>query len=222
LPTAALCIALAAFPARADTVILKDNRKTTGRVRGIHADRIVASKGTPIPRKDVAGVEFEAEPVVAKPDGLILPDGSVLSGVLHALDKTSLRFRSTALGPLDLPLGEVAALYFGGPPEKASFTSPAKGNVRVVLTTGAEFGGDLFTASREGVLVRTSEGLEKIDFKKTRYVVFGPCRGAANLVLRNGDRIGRPVKWKGDHMLVQVADQKEITLTLEAIRSVEF
>jgi hypothetical protein len=222
LGAAAIVFATVLCRAPADRLHLKDKRTARGRIREVHNDRLVTAKGNAVPLKLLARLDFDAEPVVAKPDGLVLTDGSVLSGTVHRLDKTTVRFRSTALGPLALPLPQVSALYFGGAPDKQSFKAPPKGQVRVTLRTGAQRTGAFFTASRQSMLIRTSDGMEKIDFQKARYVVFAPCRRSAPLTLRNGDRIGRPLDWKGRRVVVQVDDKTKVTLKLEAVRTIEF
>jgi len=168
------------------------------------------------------GVAFDAESVVAKPDGIVLRNGSVLSGVLHALDKRALRFRSTALGPLELSLSDVGVLYFDGPPDTLNWEAPPKEQVRVVLRTGAARTGTPFAVSSGRILLRTADGLEKFAFSDARYVVFGACRAQTQTLLRNGDRIGFPMQWQGREFVVQINAKQKVTLNVDALKAARF
>ena len=206
----------------ADTVVLNGGKTVKGTIESVDGERIKLSGGKTVPVAGVKRVEFDAGAVVAKPDGLVLRDGSVLSGVLHGLDKRSVKFRSTALGPMDLPLSEVGGLYFGEIPKAAAMKAPPKGKVRVRLKTGSTRTGVLFAASTESLIQRTDEGLAKTPFGDIRYIAFGAATPASGVVLRNGDRIGRPARWKGGHIEVRVMKEKTEKISLKAVQSAEF
>ena len=204
-------------PARADTVVLKDKRKGRSKITGIYADRVVTAGKKALPRKSILRIDFSAEPVVAKPDGIVLKDGSVLSGVFHKVTRESVRFRSTSLGPLELPFSRVSAFYFGKRPEK-QIQAPAKGSAAVHLQTGKVIEGRMFAVSDESILIREKEGLRKALFKDTVLVRFSASEKMPSIVLRNGERIGIPVAGKGKTIEVKTDKDSKATLTVDALK----
>jgi hypothetical protein len=210
-----------ASPGFADTAVLKDGSEKHGTVKSITAKQIAWEKGEPLDRSAVRAVRFSAKAVVAKPAQLLLKDGSRLSGALHALDRETVHFRSTALGPLELPLARVAGLRFGDAEHEDPAVNDA-GTAALRLKIGTWVKGKLMTVSAQSAVLRTESGLRKVEWSETVGVYFGGVSGKAALTLRNGDRIGMPVQWQGEHLIVQVDDKNKAKLTIESLQSANF
>jgi len=204
------------FPAAADT-LSSQNRTVTGVVERITEQNIALKDGTSMGRTDEVHIVFDAGPVVAKPQGIVLIDGSVLSGVVRSVGPGEIRFRSTSLGLLALPLSRVAAMYQGAPPLTKEIRTGRNGRPRIVRRTGEDMEGDLFAGAAGHVVLRTERGMEKVAWENLAFVALNPAQDAPALFLRNGDRIALPVRWQGTDFAVELPDNRTITLSIGAL-----
>ena len=217
------CVPLLALPSAADDVLtLRGELPLTNRVVALSATNVVLSGGRSVDLKDVSRIAFDAAPVVAQTQTLLLTDGTRLSGTLQELNQAQVKFRSTALGPLVLPLERVAAVCFAGGGIPDNLQTPKKDHVLAVLTTGIRHQGQLFAASREGLILRTESGLPKIDFAETAYVSFRKADSRTAVVLRNGDRLNMPIQWSGASFSVSLDTNPPAILTLEALKEIHY
>ena len=216
-----ICLVLPAFLTRADTLLVA-NKKIEATVVAVTASDVVLSDKRTVSTKKIQRLVFDHTPVVAQSQGLVLPDGSRLSGTLHELGVDGIRFRSTSLGPLSLTHADVAAVYFTGDFTPADLRSPPKGQVAVVLKTRAVKQGELFMSSATLVVLRTKDGLDKTPLEEILCICMGKAATATRIVLRNGDCLNMPVEWKKTGFSAKVTGHPAVTLALKAIKEVRF
>lgn len=192
-------------------------------VREIQAAEVVYDAGKEtgrrLPLDQVKKIQFSAFPVVAKPGGVILVNGTRLNGVLYGI-QPKCRFRSTSLGPLELPLTDVAAItYAPGQPKKA----PAAGTALPVAVDsfGNQVSGRLLWADANSAGIRSEDGLKKMAAVSLAYVQLAAWGPAQTLVLRNGDVLNGPRRYNGTTVTVDLGPCQG-TVSLEAIAEIQF
>jgi hypothetical protein len=220
----ALLALLPPRPAAADTLRLADAAPLANvTVRAITATAVrydaPGAPGTERPLAQVKSIQFSQPPVVAKPGGLILADGSRLSGVLAAW-LPELIFRSSlAGGRLDLPREEVAAIYYSLPQLQRSPTKPAAFPTALDLYGGGVTG-RLLWADAESAGIRGADGLKRFAAPALAAILFAPLPTAA-LRLRNGDVLNATPTCLGDSLKVKVG-RTMVTVPLAAIAEIQF
>lgn len=156
LPALATLLALAALPARADTLVTLDGRLLQGTVRLDPSGTFVVSNSAgPIARVELSQLlAFRDQNASAAflRRGVVLTSGSALAiDRLLKSDPRTLRVaRPAPAEPLDLPLASVATLVFAGSP---SLRFPAHDTPGALLTSGDFFEGDLLSASDQRLVV---------------------------------------------------------------------
>ena len=220
---AVLCVGLLGHADAADTVTV-DGKPVSVEVVGVTDSHVQCREHEPIPRKDVSSIAFDRFDVVAKQQGILLRDGTRLSGVLRRTGVREVTFRSTSLGLMAIPRKNIAAATYRKPEDAtADLPAPGKDDVVAVLENGVRRRGSLLAWTPAGVVLRTDSGPATLSEKRLAAVVFAKVSDRTSVVLRNGDRIAFPVTWKGQSLTVNIPfAETDITLNLDAVKTVQF
>jgi len=216
-----LGILFSVLAASADTLTYRNRRQLSGTVIGVTATNVLLSGKPPVRVRDLSLITFAHSSVVAQSQGLLLTDGSRLSGTVHKHGKTNVTFRATSLGPLALPLAQVAAIYYTRDFAPGSLQMPPKGHILVMLKTGTAKQGKFFASSASTLILRTKKGLKKIAVQDMAYVSFRLAARRPGIILRNGDRLNMTPSWQKSGVTFTLA-KRTTTLALRALQGIDF
>lgn len=141
-------------------------------------------------------------PVPAKSTGVVLKDGTRLSGVLRKHTKESTLVRTTSLGLLEFKRSEIAALFFADDFAKRVVRS-MKDPV-VIKRDGAVLSGKILWVTDASTGIKTKDGLKRINASDMAALYYAPFPSVKKLVLRNGDVINAQVDYKDTHVEVTI------------------
>ncbi len=202
--TALAVSALFRMDAVADTITGEENAK--GTVQSITASEVKLKEGQAIPLAKVKKIEFDSFLVAAKESGVILKDGTKLTGIFKDSPDGQI-FRSTVLGPIKLKTEDVAVIFndsefldkLSSKELAAPFVIDKKGNVMA---------GRIMWSDAKSTGVKTSDGLKKVPVEEISVVCYSAFKAAPAVLLRNGDIINLAREFKGDSMSVTLGDKK--------------
>jgi hypothetical protein len=124
--------------------------------------------------------------------GVVLVDGEVIRGVPRALQQGTLEFVSDLLGPLSLPVAQVAAVVLS-PVRTVDAGAPPAGFAGLVLANGDRLSGAPAFINERTVGLDTGKKVAQVRRERARLLVLHPLAipDAARQVARlaNGDRI---------------------------------
>lgn len=217
----ALAAAVTASPAgRADAVHLRDSTVLADvQVQSIDGTAVACAGRAAIPIATVARIRFDRFLVARRPTGVVLTDGSVLSGVLRKLGTEKAVFRSVTFGSLDLGRDQLAAVYYDPAAAEAGLDPTAgldEGAGELVRVDGRRLSGNVMWADAQSAGILGRDGLSRVPAAEIHCIVFAPGKPVANTVLRNGDRLG-PVRAGGAGALVATVAGVELALAFEAV-----
>jgi len=210
----------------ADTVWLRSGSTLVNvTVKSLAADGVrftAAPENTPdpLPLDKVMKIQFAVFPVVAKPGGIVLTNGSRLSGVLRGMTPQC-QFRSGALGPLELPAREVAAVYYAAAQWRKAQPKPAQPLPLATDTMGNTFTGKVLWADAASAGIRTPDGLKRLGAANLGYVQYATFAPAQQLLLRNGDVLNGPRTFDGDKVTVDLGPARG-TVPLAAVAEINW
>ena len=196
-----LCFLLTAHLALADYVETTDRKIIDGRIATVADDGIRnAATGAHLAWADVRRVVFSRPAVHAAETRLLLRDGSALCGVIRRLTKDRIVFRSVSVGELDLGMDQVAALEFADGAALAAVRNASATNVVALLRSGLVHSGTLVFASANNLLLKTTDGMEKLALENLSGLVVAaiPASGGPGVVLRNGDVFCASPQWSSE------------------------
>jgi hypothetical protein len=177
---------------------------------------IILEKGRRIALGKAVRLRLDRFPVAPQPQGVLLRDGTRLGGTIRAWGDP-LRFRSVALGEIEIPRADLAAIWRG---TGSRPFDPAAAPLATEIA-GPVHRGRVLWADGTSVGVRTEEGLQRIPMERIAHVLLVPAAATRAVVLRNGDIVNLPLTWQGDHAIVKYRD-REIRLPLAAIQEATF
>lgn len=205
--------------AQQDTVYLTD-KAFRGTLTAINADTIEFS-GRTFTQSEVTRVLMGATNVVARSDKVFLTNGTILSGALWETSGEQLVLRSTSLGEISIPISKVAAIILTPSAVITSQAPKEKGKATVFLNNGTQKTGKFFAASAKDMVFETESGMDKISVSDISVVLLAPLPPAGRAALRNGDRIGAKIQWKGNQFSFELAE-KQYTLGIDTLKEVKF
>ncbi len=165
-----------------------------------------------------AGVQAGSRPflVASKPYGIILRDGSRISGVLRDKDKDNLHFRSTTFGLIKVPKSEVAGYFYQGVRTPVLETLPT--HPCVITRSGKiETVRKVLWADQMTAAVLSAKGMRKYGADELSYVVVTPFALQSAVILRNGDVLNMPIVRSEDTLTVRIGG-KPYSVSPKAVR----
>jgi len=193
----------------ADSVATCDGTKATGSIVRLTAAGVALSDGQTVAWTNVARLGRDRPLFLDPGQRLVLRNGTALCGLVRRTTKDSVVFRSVTAGELEVVWTNVSAIRFEAEGNRPPMSPTGAGGCEVVKTDGKRIGGSLVMATRRHLLLRTSEGLGKVDAGEVAWLIVGPPPAAVDaLMLRNGDRLCGPVTWRNEMALVEVNGKK--------------
>jgi len=201
----------------ADSVATRDGTSVTGGIVRLTAAGVCLSGGETVAWTNVANVRRDRPALQSPGQRLTLRNGTALCGLIRRATKDSVVFCSVAAGEFEVAWSNVSWVCFEPEVSRAKRAPDWTRVCEVVKTDGTRHGGSLIMATRRQLLLKTSEGLEKIETGDVVWLLVGPPpdRGDA-LVLRNGDRLCGLVTWRNETALVDV-NGKQVEVDQSAI-----
>jgi len=213
--SAAACMFVFRGTAAADSVTGEENAK--GTVQSVTASEVKMKEGQSIPIAKVKKIEFDAFVVAAKESGVILKDGTKLTGILRDTPEGQV-FRSTVLGPVKLKTEDIAVIFndseFLGKLSEKESVPPL-----VIDKKGTVLPGRIMWSDAKSTGVKTSEGLKKVLVEEISVVCYSAFKKAPSVLLRNGDIINLAREFKGESISVTLGEKK-IDIPLKAIKEI--
>lgn len=201
----------------ADSVTTRDGIGVTGSIVRLAADGVSLSGGQTVAWTNVASVRRDRPALQAPGKRLALRNGTALCGIIRRVTKDSVVFCSVAAGEFEVAWSNVSAIRFETEGSRPQGGPNGTGVCEVVKIDGTRRGGSLILATRRQLLLKTSEGLEKIETGDVTWLLSGPPPvGGDALILRNGDRLCGPVTWRNETALVDV-NGKQVAVDQSAI-----
>jgi hypothetical protein len=180
----------------ADIILLNNGKKTSISISRITATEVLGN-GKKIKLSDVKEILFAATELPAKNSGVILKNGSLLTGIIRKLDKNELSFRSTAFGLLKLPVGDIAALFFVGTETVLKNLKKVKAYPSIVETGGTEMTGKILWCDLKSAGILTTSGLKKVPAENLALLCYSKFNDKTKVILRNGDKLPEPQSLNG-------------------------
>jgi len=212
---AVVCLLSFCLSSMADTVTGDESVK--GSVQSISPTEVKMKEGKSLPLAKVKKIEFDSFVVAAKESGIILKDGTRLTGIFRETPDGQV-FRSTTLGPIKLKTEDIAAIFYDSTflprlSDKASvppFVIDRKGNTMA---------GKIMWSDTKSTGVKTSEGLKKVLIEDISIICYAAFKPAPAVLLRNGDIINLGKEFKGESMSVSLGDKK-FDIPIKAIKEI--
>ena len=189
----------------AESVVTRDSTKVSGIIAKLGADGVSFSGGQMVAWTNVVTLARDRAPLQAPGQRLVLRNGTALCGLVRRATSDGVVFCSVAAGELTVAWTNVSWIRFE--PVKVGTKSVPNGTAacEVVKTDGTRRSGSLMMATQRQLLLKTSEGLEKVDTGEVAWLLVGPAPGiSAAMTLRNGDRLSGPVTWQNGKARVDV------------------
>ncbi|MEI6425316.1 MAG: hypothetical protein WCP55_24105 [Lentisphaerota bacterium] len=213
--SAVACMLLFSGSVAADSVTGEEN--ANGTVQSITATEVKLKEGQSIPVIKVRKIEFDSFLVAAKESGVILKDGTRLTGIFRDTPEGQV-FRSTALGPIKLKTEEIAIVFndteFLGKIPGKELAPPV-----VIDTKGNIISGKIMWADSKSTGIKTSEGLKKVPVEEISLVCYAAFKPGMSLLLRNGDIINLEREFKGESVSAKIGDRK-FDIPLKSIKEI--
>ncbi len=185
----AIAILCSSLHLSADEIVLQNSGTAKTRILSIKGDQLSAESGS-FPTSSLISCSFDAFPVAAKESGIVLADGTRLSGIIRERKDGSISFRSTTFGILEMKEEEISIEYRAW--KEAGY--PADTAPCAIDVSGKVHKGRILWSDEKSTGVMTPEGIRKIPAPEIAAVVRRKNAAASRIVLRNGD----VVNWKPD------------------------
>ena len=212
-----LTISTAILSADSVTTALEQRKDVT--VTLIDKYNIMLADKTAIPMNTVKSINFSNFMVISKPYGVILRDGSRLSGVLRKKETNHILFRSTSLKEIMIPKSSIAGFFYQG-----LDTIPLKAlprNIPCVITKTKKIipARKILWADQNSAAILGKNGMKKFTADELAYVISSNFSPKKNIILRNGDVLNMPIDWNGKKFSMQLIG-KPLTLPITTIKKV--
>jgi len=215
---AAISVALAS--SHADQLTTTDRKTVDVSVSALAEDGVHVAGGSTVGWSDVKHLVFNRPATHASDMRLIFRDGTMVCGVMLRMTREQIDFRTVVAGAVNLPLNQAAAIQLT---DKVPLESvhPSPSGIVVVLKSGREVSGSLVAASSGGILIKTSDGLEKSTFDNVACIVFAPMPSVSGpaTVLRNGDCLCGAIQWT-DKELKTVVAGVPVSVAMDAVAEI--
>lgn len=193
------------------TFVYSDQLVVGGQVRygvtvtGIQGKNVTV-RGDASPRTNVSKVKLERFPIPQGTSGVVLQDGTRLSGALLDQDRNRLVFYATSVGKLEMPVSSVAGMFY----EPANKWKSADAKPPALITRSGEVvsAKRILWADTESVAVLTDDGLRKFPVSSVSRVWWSRPASGTNVLLRNGDVLNTPIQFLGQAFTFTVAGRK--------------
>lgn len=197
----------------ADQLIMKTGKKETVSITEISKTDVIAD-GKKVPLTNIKEIVFSASELPAKKSGVILKDGTVLSGIIRKSDKKEFVFRSTTFGTLTIPQSDVAVLYYFGVENALRNLGKVKNYPVIIEASGTEYAGKILWCDAKSAGILTAAGLKKIPAENMALLAYEKFNDKDKIVLRNGDRLQQPKEMNGSSLKFSFGE-----LSIKAIKS---
>lgn len=181
-----------------DKIILK-NASKTAKISKM-TDKTVVAGGKSIPLGNVKEIIFGASELPAKKSGVMLKNGTLLSGVIRKLDKKEISFRSTSFGLIKIPLDQVSALFYVDIDSAIKNLNKMQKFPAIMQSTGTQLTGKILWCDMKSAGILSTSGLKKIPSDKLGLVCYAKFNDQAPVILRNGDKLPLPQKINGNSL----------------------
>ena len=200
-----------------DEVTLKDKSVREGTVSSMTETQLTVD-GEVVQQALVSRVTFDAFEIPRSRFGVILNNGTWLSGSILDRGRKQLSFYSVIAGGVEIPMSDVTGVYY----EPQDEWKPVKRVVPGVVTKAGEVvpARRIMWADQESAAVLTEEGLRKFPANTLSRVWWKSPPAAPFVVLRNGDALTEGVSFHGDHIRFTLFEQ-DVRLELKALESID-
>jgi len=201
--------------AHTDEIFLKENKNINSKILAISKNDIIL-ENIKVQIPTVRACTFDKFKVAAKNTGLILTDGTTLSGIVLKKENKEVYFRSTSFGILKINEEKIAAEYFNGNkdlPELKNFPC-------IIDKENNRFIGKILWTDSNTTGIMTENGLKKIPTSELLYIIRKNFKSEKRITLRNGDIVNFPAEFVGEKVKFDFIDVLE--LPLSAISEINF
>ena len=196
----------------ADQIVLKNGKNFTTLVSGINASEVKTEKKNFL-IKDIKRVVFSSADIPAKKSGIILKDGTLLTGVIRKSDKKELQFRSTTFGLITVSLQEIAVIFQDGSRNVLKKLKTIKIIPAVIKADGSELNGKILWNDLTSVGILGSNGLKKVPYDKIAIISYSKFSDKVEFILRNGDQLQKSLDKKDNKIKFKFGE-----LSLRAVK----
>lgn len=179
-----------------DKIVLKNGVKTAS-ITKLTKSAVMAD-GKSIPFNNIKEIIFSASELPAKNSGIILKNGTLISGVIRKLDKKEVSFRSTTFGLIQIPFNQVAAIFYVDTDSAINYLNKMKEFPAIMQSTGTQLTGKIMWCDMKSAGILTKSGLKKIPADKLGLVCYSKFNDKSQVVLRNGDKLPSPQQINGN------------------------
>lgn len=201
---------------QADSIVT-DTGTVTGTVQTITAAEVKLGDGKSIPVNTVQKIEFDLFAVAPKQSGIVLKEGSMLTGIVRETGE-NLNFRSTDFGEMKIRIQSVAVVFmdldlwtkFAG----KKLNAPC-----LVDKSETVYAGKIMWQDAKSAGVMTEDGLKKIPSEDIGFICYAPSIKAAKVILRNGDVVNFDKEFAGNTVTF-IFDDRKFSIPLKAVREI--
>ncbi len=189
-----------------------------GEVTAIHPAEIVTESET-FPMSAVSAVTFQRFEIPRGRAGVILQDGTRLSGGILERGREKVRFYSVTAGLLDIPMTDLAGVFY----EPADAWRQAEAAIPGLVTRSGEViaARRVLWADAESVALLTEDGVRRFPAATVSRVWWSRASAGERVRLRNGDVINSPLQFQGKQIAYTLFGE-ERTLEWMALEQIVF
>ena len=213
-----LWLTACALRVAADRVVVDGQARRVGEVTAVDATHVVTSSGR-FPRESVSRIEFQRFEVPRARFGLVLLDGTRLSGGLLERGSEQLRFYSVTAGLLEVPMTELAGIFYEFREDWLDVEEAFPG----VVTRGGEVvaARRVLWADQESVAILTEQGMRRFPANTVSRVWWSRPADGELLRLRNGDVVNGKTRFQGTTVRFALLGQEK-NLDWAALKQIQF
>ena len=203
---------------QADSIVT-DTGTVTGSVQSVTANEVKFDDGKTVPVKTVRKIEFDSFAVAAKRSGIVLKEGSLLTGLIRGTGE-NLNFRSTDFGEMKIRIQSVAVIFM----DLDLWTRFADKKLNapcLVDKNETVYAGKIMWWDAKSAGVMTEDGLKKIPAEDIGFICYAPFIKASKIILRNGDIVNFQKEFAGNNVSF-VFDDSKFAVPLKAVREINF
>jgi hypothetical protein len=203
----------------ADSVVTDSGTKNNVSVISIDKQNAVMSDKSKVPVKSIKSIEFDSFNVCSKPYGVILKDGSRISGLLVKKDKESIQFRSTTFGLIQIKKSSIAGYFYEVFSEKQLKDIPVTPAV-VTKSGNIVEARKVLWADQKTAAIFSKKGMKKYKAEELSCVVVSAFPKSEKVKLRNGDVLNMNIDFSGKELKFKL-DGNDKSVELKAVKKIK-
>ena len=210
------CLTCSTLPG--DVVQVNGANRTGTQVEEITETEVVLN-GERLPRSGISSFHFSSVELPQGRTGILLKNGTRLSGSLLERSKKQVVFYSVTAGELDIAMTDIAGFFY----EPEDEWRKKKAAIPGLMTRTGEVvpARRILWADMDSAAVLTENGLQRFPAYSVSRVWWAETKAPPFLQLRNGDILNVPVSFEGKQFRFTLLG-KEHRLTLQAVRTITF